>query len=326
LGWILFEFAVAAALQWGGFVSPPASVAMWFVAVLAALVLALTSESVAPRARAFGGRHPLLFTIIACALGATLFGVASRIFLRAYAAGPAPGGTTSAQPSVQPAVVDPFSVTMRSVLISDAPGPLSMFMVAYRSTYGQTASPVFCLARIQILNRESVPTNIEAYTVAVSDNSNGPWIELLPIPLTSHTLYALGAKGRGSTLEIPRGVYRLGTAMKPKDMRRAALMKPEPTLDSELRRPIQPHETISGWAAFDLPKEKWKVREYFRISVRDTANRSFASVVAAPRGKQHDPEVDPQPGLIARAGPVQDISRFRVRFYHDPLPPPTEVK
>ena len=226
------------------------------------------------------------------------------------------------QPSAKPQT-DSFSVGVRSAMIYDGAGPLSLYMVGYKSMYGQTASPVFYLVHIQIVNLQNVPSTIEGYSVAVSDNPNGPWENLLPISLLSSSLYALGiaSSGGGGTIAVPRGAYRLATPMQPNDMKHAALLNPHPKLESELGNPMQPHQTISGWAAFDLQDRNSRtVRNYFRIAVRDSTNVSFTEIVSLPRRQQQNPETDTQTGLIDVTGLMLDISSFHVRYYGDPYP------
>jgi len=229
--------------------------------------------------------------------------------------------SAKASTTTNTASVAPFSAGVRSAMIYDGEGPLSLYMVGYDSMYGKTASPVFYLMHIRIVNQQDIPATIEAYSVAVSANETGPWENLMPIPLLSSDLYALGILTSGvGRLAVPRGAYRLGTPMRPEDMTHAALLNPQPKLESELLgREIQPHKTIGGWAAFDLRNRSVRtVRNYFRITLRDSANRSVVSIAPTPRRQQQDSETDTQVGFIDRAGPVVDISQFHVRYYSDP--------
>ena len=223
-----------------------------------------------------------------------------------------------------PNVADPFRAEVRAAMIHDALGPLSLFMVGYNSMYGRTASPVVYLVYLQVVNLQDVPSTIANYSVAVSDNETGPWGDLVPIPLVSSDLYALGTNQPGhGTIAFPRGAYRLGTSMQREDMTKAALMNPSPKFDVELSQPIQPHDTVRGWAAFGTRgRVGEQVRNYFRVTLRDTADVSFASIAALYRCSPDDVEADTAIALMDKMGPILDISDFHVRYYGEPYPHP----
>lgn len=228
----------------------------------------------------------------------------------------------SRQPNEDKSASPPFRAEIRSVVFHDGPGPLTLFMVAYSSKYGQTTSPVYYLANIQIVNLQNVDSTIVEYSVGVSDNIDGPWDNLIPISLKSTNLYILGiSKGGTGKIGFPFGAYRLASAMKQDDMRHAALLAPYPQLEDELGKPIPPHRTINGWAAFDSKKRDGTKRNFFRITVRDSANIKFSSVASLPIGKSLDNEtmVDTRVGLMIKTGVIEDIGGFHVRYYSDPL-------
>lgn len=220
------------------------------------------------------------------------------------------------------AVVAPFSVSVRFAFVSDAPGPLSMFMAGYQSMYGETASPVVYLAFFQIVNAQDIPNTIDRFSVAVSDHPDGPWQSLVPISLRSARLFSLGVEsngGAGGVIALPRGISRLGTPMTPKDLGQAAPLNPIPILEGMLEKPIRPHETASGWAAFDLSdRSRGFPRWHWRITLHDTAQASFTAVVASP--KPNALETDAQPALLQVAGPPVDLRSAHIRYYSDPFP------
>ncbi len=217
-----------------------------------------------------------------------------------------------------------YNVEVRSAMVYDGPGDLSLYMVGYKSMFGDTASPVFYLAHISITNQQNVMSTVEGYSVAVSDKEDGPWQDLMPISLLSTNLYALGIRNPGTgSIGIPRGAYRLGTPMAREDMAHAALLNASPKLEVELRTPIQPSQTVGGWAAFDLKDHETRgVRNYIRIVVRDSAGKSFSGVVGLPRHQPGDSEIDTQVGVITKVGPIVNISSFHVRYYSDPYRSP----
>jgi hypothetical protein len=213
-----------------------------------------------------------------------------------------------------------YKIGARCAIISDNPGKLTLFMVGYKTGFGDTASPVFYLINIAIMNLQNIASTIEGYSVAVGDTEKGPWQNLMPISLLSNNLYALGKKNTGTgSIGFPRGVYRLGTAMTQKDLTHAALLDPFPKLENELKKPIGSSQTVGGWAAFDLKDcTIRKIQDFMRITLRDSAGKSFSEVISIPR-QQSDSEIDTQVGLINVIGPIINMSSFHVQYYRDPI-------
>jgi hypothetical protein len=213
-----------------------------------------------------------------------------------------------------------FSVEVRSAFVSDS-GPLTLFMVGYPSIFGQTASPVFYLTYLQITNLQNVTSTINELKVAASKESNGPWEDLVPIPLGSVALYMLD--GKASTpkkLMLRHETYRLAKQMTIEGMKCAMPLSAQQVLDSELSKPIQSHGTVSGWTAFDsrLHKGLTPGQIYFRITIRDTNNNIESNIVSLPI--QPDSSIHVDAGSIFASGQVIDISRYKVRYYSDPIP------
>jgi len=217
----------------------------------------------------------------------------------------------------------PFRAEVRAAAIHDATGPLGLFMVAYQSMYGPTISPVGYLLNLQVANLQDVASTIVSYSVDVGREPNGPWQKLAPIPLEETSLYAAGIVSAGSgRIGFPRGAYRLATPITREDLKHAALLAPSPTFNAQLANALAPHGTISGWAAFDsTTHEAGRVQDYFRVTLRDSANVTLSSVAKLYRCPD-DREMDPQIGIILKLGPIVDISSFYVRYYGDPYPNP----
>lgn len=221
-----------------------------------------------------------------------------------------------------------FTVQVRSALVSDA-GPLTMYMVAYPSMFGETTSPVLYLTYVQITNLQDIASTISEFSVSASKNPNGPWESLVPIPLTSTSLFALGIRTPSpKNLAMGHGTYRLATPMKTTDMKYAAVLQATPTLESELTKLIQPHGAISGWVAFDSETHKGLTpgQIYFRVNLRDTAKKGDAYVVPLPLKKGIDSSMEIANGHLLVTGQVVDISRFKVRYYSEPYPRPEARK
>ena len=217
---------------------------------------------------------------------------------------------------------DLFSVQVRSALVSDS-GPLTLYMVAYPSIFGQTASPIFYLAFIQITNLQDIASTISEFSVYASKTPEGPWENLKPIPIASVRLFILGVRTPSpKKVLFKHETYRLATPMTTKDMKHAALLNASPALGPKLAKPIQPHDSISGWVALDPTTHKGLTpgQIYFRFSLRDTANKSDNYVVPLPIKK--DSSIGLDNGSIQVTGIVTDISQFKVHYYSDPFPSP----
>src|SRR5262249_31645366 len=141
----------------------------------------------------------------------------------------------------------PFSVEVRAAYVQDS-GQLTRFVVGYQSMFGQTVSPVFYLAYVQITNLQDVVSTVNDFKIAASKDAQGPWEDLVPIPLAqSSTLYALGVKSKGGSgaLTTPNGTTRLIDPMSKKDLKLAVVLRANPTLETELVKPIRPHSPIT---------------------------------------------------------------------------------
>ena len=219
--------------------------------------------------------------------------------------------------------LDTFNVEMRSLMIS-GDGPLTLFMVGYPSRFSQTASPVFYLAYMQITNNRDTAIALKNIALATASAPDGPWEDLPPIPLSQTTLYALGMHKVNQPLEqglntliFPYGVYSVRTPMHTGDMKRAAILLPNP-LESELTKPIPAHQPVYGWVAFDSPKHTRPRQGNFRITLRDTANRSTTYSISLPTKQAGQAPMEFNPShLQVVKGRTADISRFTVRYYSD---------
>ena len=218
----------------------------------------------------------------------------------------------------------PFGIEVRSAFVSDS-GPLTLFMVGFPSMFGNTASPVFYLSYIEIINQQDIPSTIDDFKVAVSKEPEGPWEDLVPISLNTSTLYSLGASTPyPKNLGLDHGTYRLATAMMKEDMKRAAVIQTSPTLESEIKKSIQPHVPIYGWIALDSLRHVGLSpgQIYFRFKIRDAANKGGTFVAELPRKQPGDSSMNVNNGVIHVTGELVDISAFHVRYYGDSYPTP----
>lgn len=228
-------------------------------------------------------------------------------------------------PTPQPTPAGPaFSVEVRSAFVSDS-GPLTLYMVGYSSILGPTASPVLYLAYVQITNLQDVPSTVSEFRVAVSKEAEGPWEDLVPIPLDAVTLYSLGGKPTvPKLLSMSRGTSRLATQMKASDMKQVMLLKAEPHLALQFVRPIEPHHAVSGWVALDSLRHVGLTpgQIFFRIMLRDTAGKGDKYVAELPRRAPGDSAMGINNGSLLVTAQLVDISNFKVKYYGDPFPTP----
>lgn len=214
-----------------------------------------------------------------------------------------------------------FSAEVRSACVSDS-GPLTLYMVTYPSLFGETASPVLYLTFMQVTNLQDVASTISEFRVAVSKEPEGPWEDLVPIPLATTSLYVLGkSPASPKVLALGRGTYRLGTPMTTNDMKNAALLLANPILESEFARPIQPHSPISGWVALDSLRHVGLTpgQIYFRVTIHDTANKGGKYVVPLPIRSPGESSMDVNTGTLQVTGVNADISSYHVKYYGAPF-------
>ncbi len=223
---------------------------------------------------------------------------------------------------------NPFSVEVRSALVSDR-GPLTMFMLGYRSMLGDTASPVFYLAYIQLTNLQDLPSTISDFKIAASKEQEGPWEDLMPIPLSNAVLFSPGIKTPHAKIgRLQCGTYRFACVKRKEDMRLSAVMRISPALESEIAKPIQPHTTVRGWVALDSPRHLGLSpgQIYFRVKIGDTTNKQAGSYVTPlPIKHREDTSMDVNCGAIEVVGErAADFSKFHVRYYDEPYPTPEQ--
>jgi hypothetical protein len=225
-----------------------------------------------------------------------------------------------------------FAVEVRSGFISDS-GPLTAWMVSYPSMLGNTASPVFYLSYIRITNTQNFPRTISEFRVSAGKEPEGPFEDLVPIPLDTTQLTWCGAQ-QTQTQIVPKimnmanGTSRLATRTEPENLRTGVVAIAYPMLEPQLRVPIQPHASIDGWLALDSLRHVGLSpgQIYFRISLKDSNGKGGQYVTQLPRLSPGANQADTGYGSIVIPGPVVDISSHRVKYYSDPFPRPDDIK
>jgi hypothetical protein len=217
----------------------------------------------------------------------------------------------------------PFSVAINSALVSDS-GPLTMFMVSYNSMYGNTASPVFYLAYIQITNVQDAPCTLTDIAIAAAKDREGPWEELIQISPSTTTLYVLATTPSPMVLTGLDGTARFSSPKTKEDMKHAGVLTALPTLESEARKPIPPHTPIYGWVLLSSPLHAGLSPGaiFFRLTLTDSENHQDVYITELPRRVGRRSSMEINLGTLQVLGVVSDISTFDVRYYGDPYPSP----
>jgi hypothetical protein len=297
---------------------------IWLVILVYYTWKAITSKYILPSAKQFKDKLShgvLMYSYIAIAIaGVVLFSFywwgLNSFFAPRIAAYEAEQHTKK----TPPVETNPFSVEVRSALVSDS-GPLTLFMAVYPSLLGPTASPIFYLVYIRIINQQDIACMINDFKLSASKELAGPWEELVPIPLKSVKLYMLGVKNpHFRMLALKHSTYRLGTPMKIEDMKYAAALNANPILELELTHTIPSHQFIGGWTAFDshIHKGLSPGQIYFRMTIQDTAGRIGSYITPHPVSTNSTTDFDGG-GLLATGG-LSDISKYHVKYYSDPFP------
>jgi len=215
-GWVFLSILLPVLIGIGiGVLSmapPEFTVAKVCFSLAACILLTKTTWWVAVNGAESTTRERLLVCVVVFAFTGVLW-AASIIWIR------------NRQPDSAVSKPEPFSAEVRSASVSDS-GPLTYFMVSYPSLFGDTASPVLYLATSKLRICKMFLSTISDFKIAASKESEGPWEDLVPIPLSATILYSLGVETpHAKNLILEHGTYRLGTAMTKKDMKFASIIQ-----------------------------------------------------------------------------------------------------
>lgn len=199
----------------------------------------------------------------------------------------------------------PFFVEIEASVVHERKGfTASRVFIGYRSSYGDTLSPVDVSMFIKLVNLQQVPSMIERLRVEMKlDDSE--WIKLVNIPLRGSTVFWAGPEG----------------------FKKVRKIDPTNSLDYLLAdRPVQPHETIRGWVYLDMPTDYFAgegTRIQYRVTARDSAGATLVYVTptsvstarVAPPGTSDYIQTIPWHILPGYA----DISSFHRKYYSEPF-------
>jgi hypothetical protein len=165
-------------------------------------------------------------------------------------------------------------------------------------------SPIDLTLWIRVINRQTVTTTIDGYEVDASHTANGPWYGLIPI----------------SGIGRYRYIYLVGTTPEA-----ALLIDSSVFLSVALEsRALQPRENVTGWAAFECPRDHIPCFEnYYRMWVRDTTGVRSSVIIGPVRGPVSPTEeyLPVAPLKANRQAPRLDITTLSLRLMIDPRRP-----
>jgi hypothetical protein len=157
----------------------------------------------------------------------------------------------------------PFLVTAAAKVGSYKHERGGVFWARYNSKYGDTVSPAQLGVYIEIINLQSIPAVINAYTVEAK-NLESNWFKLTRVESRGGDVYFCFQGG---------------------DLHHA---KPLDLLENGLDRVLESkaipaHGTVWGWAFFELPQE---IRDDspFRITVEDNTGMAATQITAGSKG------------------------------------------
>jgi hypothetical protein len=225
---------------------------------------------------------------------------------------------------------DTFYVDIRSVFAQDS-GPRSNFMATYISLIGKSISPIFYMVYLSITNLKDSNASFARIQVAVSQDENGPWENLTPIPLDSVRVYQVGGNGPAGrpnspsgTVEVSHASYR--TALQPslEDMKSSAEILLEPRIENKTDERIGPQSSVSGWLLLDSPRKQGLPPGgyYFKVVIEDQSGRSESHICKAPQTEAGKTSTDANSGSLWNIGSIEDLSEYHLRYYSDPYPTP----
>ncbi|MGQ0444869.1 MAG: hypothetical protein ACT4O2_07035, partial [Beijerinckiaceae bacterium] len=107
------------------------------------------------------------------------------------------------------------------------------------------------------------------------------------------------------------------TSMKPESLKRSILIKAEPIFDIEIQKPILPHNSVEGWAIFDIAKGFTSpATKYYKIEIRDSAGAVSSTIIKTPLRSKG--ENDTGVASISQVGTSVDLSGAYVKLHSNP--------
>jgi len=119
---------------------------------------------------------------------------------------------------------------------------------------------------------------------------------------------------------FPKGTYKLGSAMQVSDLRSSLMQIPSSVLEDKLQQYISPHDSVEGWAAFDIVETSTEViNKRFKIEIVDSAGETSSLVVKNPVPSEG--EYDTSRAYLQPVGDVVDLSDSYIKYYKEPVKP-----
>ena len=214
-----------------------------------------------------------------------------------------------------------FQISVRSAIVSDS-GPLTSIMAHYQSTDGDTLSPILYLAYVELANNDDQPRSIDGLKFEVGKDAEGPWEEVMSIPLNQVDLVLLLEQGKtaSSSLTMCSGTFRMGTAPPKGATANSFHVALVPALlEDSLSTPIQPHSSLYGWIALDSLRHSSAAPGdiYLRVKVSEGASPNELFSVSEFPSSNSKMVMNVNCGVIVTYARTFDLSKSAVRYYSD---------
>jgi hypothetical protein len=212
----------------------------------------------------------------------------------------------------------PIRSQVHVALVCSEPGLVQMFMYGrWAPTLKMEASPVPYLLHIEITNPRSEEVTITRYKIEASNYNDGPWTLLIPIDMDwpNSQLYTLPDTSSPAigTLKWPTGSYRF-SPRPPANLGHASRIALLEDLDSRLRQPLQPKETIYEWEPFSLGDANVKgVANFYRITLNDSQGEEYSEITPFPHGAKQ--ATDTREAYLTFSGVADDIASYQLAYY-----------
>ena len=194
----------------------------------------------------------------------------------------------------------PFVAEVRVAIVDVGKSPVGLFMAVRDTNGNKIASPIGFLLYIQVANRQEFPIQIDSFLVAASDFARGPWTPLSNIRLQGVEVVATGVTTQPLTSQQAQ-------------LEKSGKVVLSPALEVELKKQLEPHNAVAGWAVFDREETvKSKTPKYYKVSLRDT-NGTMVDSVSSPRPTE---ETQMTTAMMRPIGRI-DLSSAVIRPYRN---------
>lgn len=185
-----------------------------------------------------------------------------------------------------------FLATVASELGSYKSERGGVFWAIYHTGNGDTVTPAQLGLYIEIINRQSVPTVIDAYSVE-AQNRASEWFSLVRVQgISGEVFFCIDDPHKARPVDLENG------------------------LDRQIEeKAIAPQATLKGWAFFELPQDI-RERSPFRITVEDNTGRAATQITEGADNLKAAKDYVQTAPLHLAAG-LKDLTGYRFQMYSE---------